>query len=297
MNADRLIPALRTVRDLRRWALQRLMAASPTPGLDADLLLGAATGHARAFLLAYGETPVPDEHASRFAGWVERAAAGEPIAYLLGWRGFYDLEFEVTPDVLIPRPETELLLEAALEWSRARPAAQEAALDVVDIGTGSGALAVSFARHWPQARMTAIDASPAALAVARRNAARWPAAQPIRFLQGDLLSPALALGLRFDLVMANLPYIPTDEAAALPVSRWEPMLALDGGPDGLLLVRRLLDMLPDALRPGGLALLEIGAGQGAAALALAGGPQFSRARVLPDYAGHDRIVLLEMAAR
>ncbi|HLU11029.1 MAG TPA: peptide chain release factor N(5)-glutamine methyltransferase [Oceanobacillus sp.] len=269
---------------VRHDAIERLRPVSESAALDVDMLLGEVLGVDRAYLLAHGDQVLTDEQREQFEAWVERAANGEPIAYILGKRGFYDLEFVVTPDVLIPRPETELLLEQALDWARARPM-----LTTVDVGTGSGALAVTFARHAPQARVYATDVSTAALVVARQNAERHNA--NVTFLQGDLLSPLIEGNIRVDLVMANLPYIASDEVPTLAVSRYEPTLALDGGADGLDLIRRLLTQIPQACNPNALILLEIGATQGAATLRLVRqilNPQ--SADVLQDYAGLDRIV-------
>ncbi len=254
--------------------------------LDAQVLLGAALGMDRATLLAHPEAALTPEQAARFGGWVARCAAGEPVAYLLGRRAFYDRDFVVTPDVLIPRPETELLLEQVL-------ARADRELVVVDVGTGSGALAITLAALRPQMTVYATDISPAALAVARENAARQQAT--VTFYEGDLLAPLIERGIKVDLVMANLPYIPSGDLPGLAVSRYEPTLALDGGADGLDLIRRLLAQIPQTVNPGAVILLEIGAGQGAAALALVERTLTPKtARVILDYAGLDRIVYAEV---
>lgn len=255
--------------------------------LDAHVLLGEVLGVARAYLLTHPEAVLTPKQAERFAAWVERCAAGEPVAYILGRRAFYDRDFIVTPDVLIPRPETELLLENALAW------VGERVLTAADIGTGSGALAVTLAANKPNVQVHAVDVSAAALAVARKNAAA--AGVEVQFYEGDLLTPLVERGIKLDLVMANLPYIASDEVPTLAVSSYEPVLALDGGGDGLELVRRLLGQVPLVANAGTLVLLEIGAGQGAATLelvrrALPG----ARAELLLDYAGHDRIVRAEL---
>lgn len=278
------------LRDARRAAVERLRPHSDTPALDADLLLCAALGVERAFLLAHLDEPLSAEAAARFAAWLDHAAAGQPIAYLLGSRGFYGRDFLVTPDVLIPRPETELLLEQALEWAKTHPVQWAA-----DIGTGSGALAVSFAAHTPSAQVAAVDISPAALNVARANAERHGVLERVTFFQGDLLAPLIERGISPDLLMANLPYIPSGDLPALAVTKHEPILALDGGADGLDLVRRLLAQAAEIGQPGALVLLEIGAGQGAAALAaVRAALPSATADVRPDYAGHDRIVRVVM---
>jgi release factor glutamine methyltransferase len=277
-----------SISDALRDARARLAPVSDSASLDAQILLCEAMGVERGYLLAHPEALLDREGRERFEALVARRAAGEPIAYILGRRGFYDLDFTVTPDVLIPRPETELLLEAALAFAQTRHACVAA-----DIGTGSGALAVTLARHAPHAEVYAVDVSVAALAVAQGNAERHKA--KVTFLQGDLLTPLAAQGVRLNLLMANLPYIASDEVPQLDVSRYEPVLALDGGANGLTLVRRLLADAPALLNPGALVLLEIGADQGAAALTLAQTMlRPRRAEVLKDYAGLDRIVRAEM---
>lgn len=265
-------------------------ARQQVDSLDAHVLLGEVLGVDRAYLLAHPETVLTPEQAARFAAWVARCAAGEPVAYILGRRAFYDREFWVTSDVLIPRPETELLLENALAWVDAQG---ERPLTAADIGTGSGALAVTLAANRPRIGVHAVDISAAALAVARRNAERHRV--QISFHEGDLLTPLIERGIRIDLIMANLPYIASDEVPQLAVSHYEPTLALDGGSDGLELVRRLLEQVPQAANPGALVLLEIGAGQGAAALQLAADLLDAQdAELLLDYAGHDRIIRIRL---
>lgn len=271
------------------WARAQLKNTAGAEPLDAAILLAHVLAVPRVELLAHPERPLSAEQAARFAGLVARRATGMPVAYLTGRRAFYDRELFVSPAVLIPRPETELLVEAALAWAQGR-----AGLRVADVGTGSGAIAVTLAAHLPDARVHAVDCSPEALAVARENADRAGVAGRIVFYEGDLLGPLLEAGVMLDLIAANLPYIPTDDLAALEVARHEPRLALDGGPDGLDAIRRLLAQAPRALAASGLALLEIGAGQGerAAALAARAFPDAAIV-VLPDYAGHDRVLRIE----
>jgi release factor glutamine methyltransferase len=280
-----------TIFTVRQDAIARLRAVSPTPALDADLLLGTALSRDRAYILAHPETVLTAEEAEAFERWLKRAAAGEPIAYILARRGFYDLDFRVTPAVLIPRPETELLLEAALAWCPPdRP------VMAADIGTGSGALAVTFAHHRPLAHVHAVDISSDALAVAGENARIHGVTDGITWHQGSLLEPLRDAGVTLDLLMANLPYIPSGEVPELQVSQYEPALALDGGPDGLALIRALLAQMPGILRPGGLALLEFGAGQGRRVLEAAHDVLGDAvdARIIHDYAGHDRHLHLVM---
>ena len=270
-----------TIRQVLAAARQQI------DSLDAHVLLGDVLQADRAYLLAHPETPLTLEQAERFTDAVARCAAGEPVAYILGRRAFYDRDFAVTPAVLIPRPDTELLLENALVWAADR------AITAVDVGTGSGALAVTFAAKRPHAAVHATDISSAALAVARENAARHHAR--VTFYQGDLLEPLIERDLRCDLIMANLPYIPSGELPDLAVTRYEPRLALDGGADGLDLIRHLLRQVPQAANPGALILLEIGAGQGEAVLALVRQALAPRdTRLLLDYAGLDRIIRVSL---
>jgi release factor glutamine methyltransferase len=277
-----------SLRDVRQAAIARLKSVSPTPALDADMLLCETIGVDRAHLLAHGETILTENQAKLFSTMVERAAAGEPIAYIIGRRGFYDLEFEVNSSVLIPRPETELLLEQAFAWARDKPS-----LTAADIGTGSGALAVTFADHISDAQVYAVDVSLEALATAAANAGQHSVADRITFLQGDLLQPLIEREIQLDLIMANLPYIPSGEIPLLEVSRYEPVLALDGGTDGLELMRRLISQIPVVMKRGGLVLLEIGAGQGGGVLEIVQSLAPRTADVLLDYAGLERIVRIE----
>lgn len=278
--------------------IQRLLAAVEflsangvdSPRLTAEVLLAHTLGLTRAQLLARPEHPLSPEQQARYAALIDRAAAGEPLAYLTGVREFHGLEFAVDARVLVPRPETELLVDLALNFLATERAAN-AEKRVMDVGTGSGCIAVTIAVKHPAASVTATDISEEALAVARANAERHGVAPRITFFRSDLLSSLRLLPASFDLIAANLPYIASDELRTLAVARHEPRLALDGGPDGLLWIRRLLVDAPRALKPGGLLLLEIGATQGAAATALAQAafPQ-GRVTLHRDLAGLDRVV-------
>lgn len=266
-----------------RAATQDLQGSSDTAALDAQLLLAQVTGRGRAWLLAHGETPLTPAQIRRFSALVARRHAGEPLAYLRRRQAFYRLDFHVSPAVLIPRPESEQVLELALAY-----AAPDFSGTLVDVGTGSGALGISFAALRPRARVILSDLSPAALAVARINAARH-GVKPV-FRQGDLLLPLLKRGERVEILLANLPYIRSQDLPRLAVSRHEPRLALDGGADGMDLIRRLLRDLPRVCAPGAPALLEIGMLQGAEALRLARALRPRQAEVLQDLAGLDRVL-------
>lgn len=256
-----------------------LASVTDTPRLEAEVLLAHVTGLSRTTLLAHSERPLTADEWARYGDLLARRAAGIPLPYLTGQVEFFGLEFIVTPDVLIPRPETELLVERALARDPRT---------VVDVGTGSGCVAVALAVQLPRARVYATDLSRAALSVAMTNARRHGVADRIHFLQADLASP---LRGPVDLVVSNPPYVAEEEWASLPASvrEHEPRLALDGGPEGLRVIRRLLADAARLLRPRGALLVEIGAGQGshAAALARAVFPQ-ARIRIHPDMASRDR---------
>ena len=276
--------------------------AGSSPRLDAELLLAFALGIDRTGILAHPEAPVGDSAAETYRALVERRAAGEPVAYLRGIREFHGLAFAVDPRALIPRPETELLVELAEHaivdrlTSGARPPGT-APIRVADVGTGSGAIAVALAAALRRRRMAdevelvAIDVSPDALAVAMENAVGHGVADHLEFVVADLLQAER--GRPFDVLAANLPYVAPADLDRSPALAHEPRVALDGGPDGLDVVRRLLPQLPAALATDGVALLEIGAAQGAAVRAAVDDalPGW-RCEVLPDLAGRDRVVRL-----
>jgi release factor glutamine methyltransferase len=284
------------------------LAALDDSSITASALLGHVLELTRAQVLARPEAVLTAEQAAAFEALVARAALGEPLAYLTGQREFYGLEFEVDARVLVPRPETELLVDRARAAQPGR---------VLDVGTGSGCIAIALAMNLPEAAVTATDLSAGALEVAARNAQRHNLAHRIHFVLSDLLAfysshPSdfrLAFGasglspdtphsplptIHFDLICANLPYIDPDELRPLPVSRFEPRLALDGGLGGLALIERLLRQAPAALAPGGLMLIEIGASQGPAALALARSAfPGASANIERDLGGLDRLLVIE----
>ncbi len=277
-----------TIANILLFARQRL-PSSETAMLDAHMLLCRVLATGRAYLLAHPEHVLTPEQAAQYADWINRRAAGEPVAYILGEAGFFDRDFRVTPAVLIPRPETEHLVEEALLFIQQQPH-----ISAADIGTGSGAIAVTVAANAPRVTMHATDVSSAALTLARHNAAQHGV--NITFHQGHLAQPLITAGITVRLLMANLPYIASDELPKLDVSKYEPHLALDGGSDGLRLIAELLEAVPQICQPGALILLEIGADQGAAAAELAQqtlSPQF--VSLIKDYAGHDRVVRIQLA--
>lgn len=270
-----------------------LTPISDTPSLDASVLLAHVIARPRTWVLAHPELALTQEQRSQLNKSLEQLDSGTPFPYVLGHWEFFGLDLEVTPDVLIPRPETELLVEKAIAWLQESPVRRT----VADIGTGSGAIAVSIAVNVPDAYVLATDISPEALSVARRNADKFHVEDRIEFVQCDLLPAqpeSFSTEQHLDLVCANLPYIPTETLRSLPVYGREPTLALDGGADGLDLFRKLMRLAPAWLAPNALILLEIEASQGIKALGLAF-DLFSEAEIHlhQDLTGRDR--LLEIA--
>jgi len=268
------------------WAYGRLhlAQASVIPDLDARLLLEHVLQVSHSFLIAHADEILTDVQERHYRQLIRQAEQKEPIPYLTGTAAFYGLDFQVSPAVLIPRPETEQLVDCALVWAKAKKQPQ-----IVDVGTGSGCIAVSLAAHLPQALVAAVDSSAEALAVARKNAMRH-VPDRIRFYEGNLLEPIF---FHVDLIVANLPYIASHEWTLVDdgVKWYEPMIALDGGSEGLDFVSEMLQQSTSRLRPGGAIFMEIGWQQGQAVERLARLHYPDADIVLTaDYAGHDRIV-------
>jgi release factor glutamine methyltransferase len=252
----------------------------PAPRLDAELLLAHALGQKRIDLYLGFDRPVAAADRERYRELVKRRAVERvPVSYLTGTREFWSMSFRATPDVLIPRPETETLVRVAVELGPER---------VVEVGTGSGCVAAAIAAELPDARVLALDSSAEALVVARHNLEAHGLASRVEL--------QLALGLSgvrgsFDAVVSNPPYIPSEELAGLPDEvRHEPRLALDGGPDGLAVVRQLIEEAPERLTPGGSLVLEVGSGQARAVEKLLLARGASRIDIHRDLAGTERVV-------
>jgi release factor glutamine methyltransferase len=290
------------------WTVGRLLAwttdwlatrGSESPRLDAEVLLAHVRGCPRIALYTAFDTPVDDAQRTRFRELVKRRGGGEPVAYLVGMKEFFSLPLRVSPAVLVPRPETEGLVVRAVDLAKEMAAHGTDAPRIIDVGTGSGAIAIAIAKHVPTAVITAVDLSAAALEVARDNASRLGVADRITFLEADLLAHPQAAG-PWDLIVSNPPYVREEEFASLPrdVREHEPRLALVAGPDGVEIVARLAAAAGDRLRPGGWLLMEIGplvaeaAARAVAAVAgLAGEP------TLRDLAGLPRVVQARCTAR
>jgi release factor glutamine methyltransferase len=263
----------------------------------------------RAWLFANLRSPISGQLESEFLALIARRSAGEPVQYITGEADFYRMQFHVTPEVLIPRPETELLVEKVNQLVpvflprsvkplgfRLRVGALQIGVDqsqpaprILDVGTGSGAIAISIAHDWSEAEITAIDSSASALDVARSNAERLGFADQIRFLQGDLLAPVA--NEKFDIVVSNPPYVPTADRATLAVEvrDHEPALALFAGPDGLDIFRRLIPQAFACLISGGFLVLEIGYGQSEAIAKLLAAAGFGQIEFLPDLQSIPRV--------
>jgi release factor glutamine methyltransferase len=278
------------------WTIGRLLSwttkylgdhGAESPRLDAEVLLAHALDCARIELYTRFAETVSDAVRAAYRELLRRRAAHEPVAYLVGHKEFFSLDFEVGPDVLIPRPDSEFVILEFVRLARDRPA-----VTVVDVGAGSGNLSVAAARQHAGARVIAIDLSAAALAIARRNAERHGVADRIEFLEGDLLSP-LPTDSQADFLISNPPYIPTEELDRLPegVRRYEPRWAIDGGPGGLDVVGRLIHGAAEHLKPDGQFILEIGAPQESAVRQrMEATGAFELRPTIRDYAGHPRVV-------
>lgn len=281
-----VVSASPTIELVLQQAIERLSTCSTSARLDAQILLAAALERPRSHLSTHPEAPVPAHGLHRFETWLRQRASGIPVAYLTGQKGFWSLELQVTPQVLIPRPETELLVELALQWL-----APDAAARVLDLGTGSGAIALAIARERPRAGVIATDLCAAALQVARGNAGQL-GLDNVEFLQGDWFEALRATPgrLPFDLIVSNPPYIAGDDAALdTPGLRAEPRQALTPGPLGLEAIERIVRTAGAHLRDGGRLAMEHGADQATAVRALLASHGFMDIHTAQDLAGRDRV--------
>ena len=285
-----------TILGVLKWTAQRFAERGlPSPRLDAELLAGHAFGLSRIALYTDFDRPLSPDELDRYRGLVKRRLAGEPVAYLTGRKEFWNLELAVDARVLIPRPETETLIEATLDVIGPKTPTDDGAqspasgLRLWDVGTGSGAIALTLKHERPALEVFASDLSPDALAVATANAERL--ALGVSFELGHLLSP-FAHAAPFDIIVANLPYVPRGEIPDLsPEVRSEPVSALDGGPDGLELMAALVAAAPARLRPLGVLVLELGQGQAAAVMEQCRAAGFAALTAHRDLAGIERVVV------
>ncbi|MHB9131931.1 MAG: peptide chain release factor N(5)-glutamine methyltransferase [Armatimonadota bacterium] len=281
-----------TIREVVECAIPQLAATGvDSPQLNAELLLAHVLQQSRTWLWTYPDHELDPAEEIQFASLLARRVQREPLAYLLGEWEFYGRPFHVTPSVLIPRPETELLVEAVLQWAQGHQARR-----IADIGAGSGAIAVTLAAEMPSLHLIAIDLSPSALAVTARNAERHGVAERITLLQGDLLQPIVQEGrYPLDAVVANLPYIAAEEFPDLmpEVRDYEPEMALRAGERGLALIKRLISQAPKVLIPGGLLALEVGMGQADEVADTLTDASWRNISIVIDYGGIPRHVLAE----
>jgi len=293
--ADTSAPTIWTVRELLNWTTEYLANKGiESPRLDVQILLASVLKCSRIELIARSHDEPTDAEKSRFRELVRSRSEGCPVAYLVGSREFYLLSFDVSPAVLIPRPDTEtLVLEAIKTLKSCKPEST-----VLDLGTGSGCIAISIAHQCKSARVTAVDLSPDALDIAKGNAKKHAVAERLTFLRGDLFQP-LPADARFDLIVSNPPYITHAEfdTLAVDVREHEPKLALDGGPDGLAYYRRIAAEAAKWLKPDGQLLLEIGSTQEPAVRALLeSAPNLGDVRSVKDMAGRWRVMIAKRTA-
>ncbi len=285
-----------TVRRLLEWTTGFFTRKTvDSPRLSAELLLSHVLSVPRVKLYTDYERPLSDKDLAAYRALVQRASEQEPIAYLTGKAHFFNLEFEVTRDVLIPRPDTETLVENVIQLKRHQPGME--APRVLDLCTGSGCVAAAIAHNLKAAVVLATDISPAAVEVAKRNLQKLGLAERVSVEQGDLFEPLARLVdvQPFHLIVSNPPYIPSGQIPTLDrsVKDYEPLQALDGGPDGLTIHRRILEQAPDRLLPGGRVYLEIAFDQGKLAKEVAQSFEvFDDVRILKDHAGNDRVLTL-----
>lgn len=275
------------LQELKKSLISETPRGLDTPGEIFLVVASHCLEQEKSWLLAYPEFQLEEHQAAVITAAWQRLVSGEPLAYILEKQEFFGYTFQVSAEVLIPRPETELLVEKAIEWLTQHPACRRAA----DLGTGSGCIGIALAKRFPDLQVTATDISPEALHLARMNASAHKVQGQIRFIQADLLK---GIGQDFDLVCANLPYIPTHKLAAVNSIGYEPRLALDGGERGLDLIGRLLGQLDGRLCTPSLCLLEIEETQGAQVLTLAKKllPK-DKIKLYQDLAGKDRLVGIE----
>lgn len=279
-----------TVRELLTISTQYLQEKGcASARLDAELLLAHVLEMSRIDLYLNLDKPLTSKEVDAYRACIGRRGRREPVAYITGTKEFYSLAFRVTPAVLIPRPETELLVDKVVLLAQARLQAGQAEVRILELGTGSGAVAVAVARQDPAFSITAVDISPAALEVARKNAERHEVESQIQFLLSNLFA---AVEGKFDIICSNPPYLSQAEMAGLqPEITFEPAQALDGGRDGLAYYRRIFQSAPAYLAKPGRIVVEIGAQQGRAVAEIAQSSGFTVEECLKDYGGHDRVVV------
>ena len=276
-----------TIGSILKWSEQYFGShGAETPRLDAEVLLSYLLGQKRIFLYVHFDQPLTAEELARYREMVKRRAAGEPVAYICGEKEFMGLTFKVTPAVLVPQPDTETLVEAAIERLKGKEGAR-----IADVCTGSGAIALALAHYLPESSVVATEISPDALSSAKENAESLGLLERVVFCEGDLLAPLS--GETFDAIVSNPPYIPSAEIAGLPREvRAEPKIALDGGADGLDFYRRLVRESAVLLKDSGFLAVECGDTQAGAIAEMAVTGGFGRTEIVHDLADKERVVVM-----
>lgn len=276
-----------TLSQALKESVETLNKVSDTPNLDAQILLANTLVKSRAWIISHPERILTSSEVSTWRVYLTSLQNGIPLPYVLGHWEFYGMDFNITPDTLIPRPETEIIVEHALDWLQEDPNPHMA----VDIGTGSGCIALALVKHDPNLTVVACDISLSALKIAYSNSYQHEVDEQVHFLQCGLLPP---LAKKFDLICANLPYIPSETLRNLKVYGREPNLALDGGSEGLDFIVQLLKDAPYYTQPGGLILIEIESNQGSQVKSIAKQHfPFANISLISDLANHDRVVKIQ----
>jgi release factor glutamine methyltransferase len=279
-----------TIQQIQAKLVEQLSQTSDTASLDVQVILAHLLEKPRSWVMAHPEASITTTQYNNIRQAVDQLAIGEPLPYIIGHWEFYGLDFKLTPDVLIPRPETEILVERAINWLQRHPHKREA----VDVGTGSGCIGISLAKHIPDLHIVLTDISDAALNVARLNAETHGLLDKIEFKKSYLLA-RIPGPFSLDLICANLPYIPSPVLETLPVAKKEPRLALDGGLNGTKLIKRLLKEAKGQLTPGGLLLLEFDPAQADHMVQLAQkNYPHSKVQIIKDLSGRDRCLEIEL---
>ncbi len=275
-----------TIGSMLKWSEQYFGShGAETPRLDAEVLLSYLLGQKRIYLYVHFDQPLTADELARYRELVKRRAAGEPVAYICGEKEFMGLAFKVTPAVLVPQPDTEILVESVIERLKGKTA------HIADICTGSGAIALALAHYLPEASLAATEISTEALAIAKDNAEKLKLSERVEFREGDLLSPLS--GETFDAIVSNPPYIPSGEIPGLPREvQAEPKLALDGGADGLDFYRRLVGESAARLKDGGFLAVECGDTQAEEIAVMAKNGGFGKTEIVRDLADKERVVVM-----
>ena len=287
----------------KNWIIKDLLTVSidflkgkniESPRLCAEILLAHQLNTDRLKLYLNYDQPVCEQDLNKYRAMIKRLVEGEPVQYLTGVQEFWSMDFNVNGNVLIPRPETEILVEQALKVHKEEYADKSRDISILDIGTGSGAIAIAIASEFEKAKISAVDISAKALDTAKLNAAKYEVENRINFYEGNLFEPFQKDRQLFDMILSNPPYVTTKEYDLLPlkIKAFEPKLALEGGEDGLLYIREILEKAYDFLNPGGWLMIEMDPLQTDSAIGIIkGNPEYAYSEVIKDYSNRERVVI------